>query len=243
MRIALISDMHGHAIALSAVLADIQQQRVDQVICLGDVTTVGVQPQMTLALLRSLNCPCLMGNHDAALLQPDLAAHYMIAPELWPTLHWCARQLTPEDVAFLRSFKPLLKIPLGGQETMVCFHGSPHVNTDLILATTPTDELERLLQGYTATIMAGGHSHMQMVRQHKGTLILNPGSVGNSFRVAYTPGCPPSLNPWAEYAIVTWQAGVLSVDCRRIAFDLAAAKAAIMASDIPNKAWWLAQYP
>ena len=70
MQIALISDMHGHAIALEAVLADIQQQKIDQIICLGDVVTIGFQPKKTLDMIRSLGCPCIMGNHDAALQVP-----------------------------------------------------------------------------------------------------------------------------------------------------------------------------
>ncbi|MCL4265565.1 MAG: metallophosphoesterase [Anaerolineae bacterium] len=242
MKIALISDMHGHAIALEAVLADIQQRQVDQVICLGDVATIGFAPQKTLALVKSLDCVCLMGNHDAALLQPHRAADYQIAPPMLPALDWCARQLLAEDFAFLRTFQPLVEIPLGGQDTMLCFHGSPRANTDIILATTPAAELGKFFDGRQASIWAGGHTHLQMLRQHNGMLILNPGSVGSSFRAAYTPGHPPVLNPWAEYAIVSWQADVLSVDCRRVAFDKQATREAIVASQVPNQEWWLAQY-
>lgn len=242
MKIALISDMHGHAIALKAVLADIQQRQVDQVICLGDVATIGFAPQKTLALVKSLGCLCLMGNHDAALLQPHRAADYQIAPPMLPALDWCARQLLAEDFAFLRTFQPLVEVPLGGQDTMLCFHGSPQGNTDMILATTPAAELGKFFDGRQASIWAGGHTHLQMLRQHDGMLILNPGSVGSSFRTAYTPGHPPVLNPWAEYAIVSWQAGVLSVDCRRVAFDKQATREAIIASQVPNQEWWLAQY-
>ncbi len=39
MRIALISDIHGMDVAFEAVLADMQRQPVDQIICLGDVAT------------------------------------------------------------------------------------------------------------------------------------------------------------------------------------------------------------
>lgn len=242
MKIALISDMHGHALALEAVLADIQQRQVDQIICLGDVATIGYQPQKTLALIKSLGCLCLMGNHDAALLQPHRAADFQIAPPMLPALDWCARQLAEEDFAFLRTFLPLVEAPLGGQDTMLCFHGSPQANTDIILATTPEGELDRFFNGRRASIWAGGHTHLQLLRQHEGMLVVNPGSVGSSFRSVYKPGHPPVLNPWAEYAIVSWQAGHLSVDCRRVAFDLQATKEAIIASRVPNQEWWLAQY-
>ena len=37
MRIAFISDIHGNANALDAVLADIQNRNVEKVYCLGDI--------------------------------------------------------------------------------------------------------------------------------------------------------------------------------------------------------------
>jgi predicted phosphodiesterase len=36
VRIAIISDVHGNCLALDAVLADVQQNPVDQIVCLGD---------------------------------------------------------------------------------------------------------------------------------------------------------------------------------------------------------------
>ncbi|MCP4359498.1 MAG: metallophosphoesterase family protein [Chloroflexi bacterium] len=242
MRIALISDIHGHAIALTAVLHDIQTQAIDQIICLGDVATIGVQPQESAAKLKALNCICLMGNHDAALLQPDKALDYQIAPELLPDLQWCANKLTADDTNFLRSFLHLTKVTLGANDSMLCFHASPQANTDLIVDTTPVTELNHYFDGHTAAIMAGGHSHVQMLRQVNGTWIINPGSVGNSFRSVYTPGSTPTLNPWAEYGIVEWQEGAVSVEMRRVYFDLKETRQAIRQSDIPNMDWWLEQY-
>ena len=49
--------------------------------------------------------------------------------------------------------------------------------------------------------MAGGHTHLQMVRQHRGTLLVNPGSLGLPFE-SYAQGGPPKILPHAEYAIV-----------------------------------------
>jgi hypothetical protein len=52
----------------------------------------------------------------------------------------------------------------------------------------------------------------------------------------------PSLLPWAEYALVTWDKRVLSVDLRRVPFDLKAFSEVIAGSDIPIRSWWLQQY-
>ena len=38
-----------------------------------------------------------------------------------------------------------------------------------------------MLDGRAATVLAGGHTHLQMLRQHRGMFIVNPGSVGMPF--------------------------------------------------------------
>jgi putative phosphoesterase len=242
MRIALISDIHGNLIALEAVLGDIAQQQVDSIISLGDVATLGPQPKEVLARIQKLGGACIMGNHDAALLDLDAAPRYNIPPLLRPALHWCAGQLTPGDREFLRSFQPTIEIPLGSQATLLCFHGSPQSNTDNIFATMPAEELDRMLAGYTSQIMAGGHTHLQMLRQHNGRLIVNPGSVGEAFRNTPAPGRVPTLLPWAEYATLNIASGGVSVDLRRVAFDLAAFMKSISASENPFKDWLSQQY-
>jgi len=242
MRIAFISDIHGHAVALEAVLSDIQKQHVDQIVCLGDVATIGCQPLQIIARLQELNCPVIMGNHDAALLKPEKADFYQIAGPLMPTFHWCRNQLSTADLDYIGTFLPVLKIPLNDEFSALCFHGSPKSKTDLIIDTTPMPEIQQLFAGYRADIMIGGHSHIQMVRRYQSQWIVNPGSVGNAFGTPYVPGALPALMPWAEYAILDWQPEQMSFDCRRVLFDIPAYRQAVLESDIPNQAWWLAQY-
>lgn len=242
MRIALISDIHGHAVALEAVIADIQEQAVDQIICLGDTVTIGCQPLAVMEQLRALNCPIIRGNHDTALLQPEKASHYKIDGNLIDSLYWCLDQLSEEDLAFIGSFPPILHVPLDEQNTMLCFHGSPASSIGLILATTPEKEIESLFADTTEILLAGGHSHIQMLRRLKRRWLINPGSVGNAFRTPYTPGVIPTLLPWAEYGIIDWQRGVAGIDLRRIHFDMDAHREAVRASSSPSKQWWLEQY-
>ena len=41
MKIALFSDVHGNLQALNAVLDSIKEEKVDKIICLGDVIAIG----------------------------------------------------------------------------------------------------------------------------------------------------------------------------------------------------------
>jgi predicted phosphodiesterase len=66
--LALISDIHGNAVALDAVLADLTRRGADEVICLGDVAAGGPQPREVIARLRELDCQAIRGNADGWLL-------------------------------------------------------------------------------------------------------------------------------------------------------------------------------
>jgi predicted phosphodiesterase len=125
---------------------------------------------------------------------------------------------------------------------MLCFHGSPLANTDTILSTTPMEVLDGFFSGQASSVWVGGHTHIQMLRRTGDKLILNPGSVGNSFRHPYSPGFTPELLPWAEYAILRAEAETISVDLRRVPFDTQKTLRLITASDLPGKEWWLNQY-
>jgi predicted phosphodiesterase len=80
--------------------------------------------------------------------------------------------------------------------------------------------------------MAGGHTHLQMLRQHDGALLVNPGSVGAAFR-EYPVSGPPQILAHAEYATVEARNADVSVTLHRVALDRAALAKAAKASRNP----------
>ena len=72
MRVAVLSDLHGNPFALDAVLADLPSG-TDRIVCLGDVA-IGPFPNETVWRLRELDCPVVLGNWDAWILDgvPEL---------------------------------------------------------------------------------------------------------------------------------------------------------------------------
>lgn len=71
MKRALISDIHSNIEALEAVLADIREQGISEVYCLGDLVGYGPNPREVIDEI--MKCPvCLLGNHDqGALFDPE----------------------------------------------------------------------------------------------------------------------------------------------------------------------------
>lgn len=243
MRVAFVADVHGNWLALNAVLEDIHRVGVDATFCLGDIATLGPSPRAVLDTLRDFGCVHIMGNHEEMLLDPPLARRYTDAQPILDAIDWCADQLTSDDRQFLRGFMPEAQIDLDGL-TALAFHGTPRSNQEDLLATTPPDLVDELLDGRTGAVLISGHTHVQMVRQHRGTILVNAGSVGMPFREYAGGGQPVVMPDRAEYAIVQGGEGKpVTVSLRRLPLDENAVRRAVAAADPPVRALLLGSYP
>src|SRR6478736_4290910 len=139
MRIAVISDIHGNCTALDAVLADLRLHPTDQVVCLGDAIQGGAQPAETVARLRGLTCPVVMGNADAWLLTGQETGGGPVTEKQLAVREWSLSQLSSDDIEFSRGFRPTVEIELDAARSLLCFHGSPRSFDDIILPETPED--------------------------------------------------------------------------------------------------------
>ena len=225
MQIAIISDMHGNCMALDAALADLRRQAIDQVVCLGDAVQGGPQPAQVVARLRELGCPVVMGNADAWLLTGQETDGESSSPERRAMLdavrEWSLSQLSLADRAFIAAFQPTVSVEAAAGQRLLCFHGSPASFDDVILPSTPEAEFQRLLGGQAASIFTGGHTHLQWRRRLGDGFYFNPGSIG----LAYNHEQDDSgfrAAAWAEYAVLTVEAGRLGLEFRQVPFDAGA---------------------
>jgi putative phosphoesterase len=239
MRLGLLADIHGNLVALESVLQELAQESVDQIICLGDVSALGPQPHEVLDRLRQLQCSVILGNTDAWLLSPP-GAKPPDAESLRTITAWCREQLTPEDRAYLQTFLPLLELPLDEGRTVLCYHGSPRSFDEVIAATTADPAVKQMLAGHAATVMVGGHTHVQMIRRYEDAYLVNVGSVGLPGGTAGSPELPRNQHvQWAEYGVLSVVSGRLSIDLRRTPLDMAAVLSAGRRSGMPHVEWWL----
>jgi diadenosine tetraphosphatase ApaH/serine/threonine PP2A family protein phosphatase len=118
VRIAIISDLHANLAATEAVIHRIQLERVDRVICLGDVVGYGGSPNEVCDIVREVAELCILGNHDAAVAGlMDYTNYYQAARH---ALDWTLFTLRPDNLEWLgtRSYSVT--------EDERCYsHGSP----------------------------------------------------------------------------------------------------------------------
>ncbi len=242
MRLALISDIHGNFVALQTVLADIERAGVDRIVCLGDVAANGPQPRAVIETMHDLGCPIVRGNTDEWFLVPQtFDPNSEKERRLMAMLNWAMEKFSPADLDFMRAFPPTVQVPLDQGATLLCYHGSPQANTHVILATTPDDELARMIGDYRATVMAGGHTHQQMLRRYRDAFVVTVGSVGVPFErgsVVKQDRHPP----WSEYAIVDSRDENLAIELRRVPLDVTAVVRAARESGMPYVDAWIAEW-
>ena len=232
MAVAFISDIHGNVSALEAVLADCRRLGINDFVCLGDVASIGAHPRETLDLVRELQCPVIMGNTDAEVLHPrqaDASASDILKCKL-AAEQWCSEQLTEADKAFIRSFRASYTFRHEDTE-ILCFHASPHNDTDFIRDTTDEASLDRYFSGYSAQVFMGGHSHIPFLRRYRQSWFANPGSVGMPYQtLADGSEARPA---WAEYAILDVTHGQPNLSFRRAPYDVAQMVKRVRATDMP----------
>jgi putative phosphoesterase len=239
VRLAVISDLHGNLLAFEAVLGELDEAGVERIVCLGDIA-VGPQPRETVERLRCLRCPVVLGNWDTWMLDgmPHLPRYE--GPKLRDQGEWAAAQLGDRDRAFLSALPERVELQLDGA-SVLCVHGSPRSFMEDIHPTTPEAEVAEMLGADDPSALTAGHTHVQLVRAHNSTLIVNPGSVGLPFHT-WPPNGAVRMSPWAEYAILSAENGSVSAELRRAPYDISELREVAHESGMPHPEWWASQW-
>lgn len=244
MKIAVLSDIHGNLAALEAVLEDAAAQGAGTIVNCGDILSGPLWVAETAGFLMARNFTTIAGNHERQLLSVrsrggfDLSSSDGFAASklqeshaAWlktlPATHW----LTPE--VLMVHGTPSSDITYWLETTMPGFgtDGSPGIRA------AHAAEVEERLGSAKAPLILCGHSHVPRAVLCRGTLIVNPGSVGLQ---AYSDDhghrhVTENGSPHARYAIVEKRDGGWQVDQRAVPYDWAAA--ARLARDNGREDW------
>jgi len=100
-QVALISDVHANIDALEAVLSDIDQQGITEILCLGDIVGYGAASAECLRILRKRCSAFVIGNHDAYTLVS--LSKYQMEKRVRDGILFAQKALTNEEKTWIRS--------------------------------------------------------------------------------------------------------------------------------------------
>jgi putative phosphoesterase len=210
-RVAALADVHANALALAAVLEEVERETPDLIVFCGDLTW-GSLPQETLALVRALVTPArfVRGNADRAVATDTET----------PRGPWMRAHHTPDDLAFLATFEPTVLVDIEGLGVTCFCHGSPRSDEECVTERTPAERVREFMVGVDARAVVTGHVHVSYDRSLDDVRLVSPGSVG----VPYED--PPGVARWALLGP--------DVELRRTAYDVKAAAALMRGTDDPR---------
>jgi diadenosine tetraphosphatase ApaH/serine/threonine PP2A family protein phosphatase len=97
--LAIISDIHSNLEALTTVYRWLDEHRIDDVICLGDVVGYGPDPNPVCDLIRQRCKVTLLGNHDAATIGAMETDYYRESAK--EAIYWTRNELSDENFQWL----------------------------------------------------------------------------------------------------------------------------------------------
>ena len=219
MRIGIISDLHANLVSLQAVLAALEDEHCDSVLCGGDVVGYGPRPRECIDLIRERGIPCVQGNHDEWVANGAL--EWGIREDARRALSWTTDVLSDEELGWLRALPRLVSYE--GLEVVHASHAWrgrwPYVLDDRrLVANFLFQRSECTFHGHTHVPLVGVHERGSQPRfRQLRELQLTPGcrclvNVGSA-------GQPRDGNPLAS--CVVFDTDDRRVRPLRVAYDIA----------------------
>ena len=233
MRYAFLGDIHGNTEALDAVLAAIRDEKVDKIVCLGDIVGYGAEPAKCLEMIRALNCDVIAGNHDwAAVGKVSIECFNAYAKA---AAIWTRDQLNDEQKSWILT----LPLTLTYADCAVA-HGTFHQPEAFNYIQTVFDAQQSFesLKKLGARLGFLGHSHVpvgffdtdpitytldgEIPVDEEISIMVNAGSVGQ----------PRDENNKASFAMLDSETKTVSI--KRIEYDIDAAANKISEVGLPE---------
>lgn len=213
MRIAFISDIHSNIHALESVLEDILKRNVDEVYCLGDLTSYHCFPNEVVDKVRIQNIPTIIGNNDLDLLEGMIREG---SPK-----EWNLKKLSKKNLKWLEELPEEITVRRAGKSIKMV-HGSPRRINEYMYE--GSDVTSGLMKEEKADILVAAHTHIPYHYRYGDKLMINSGSIGK----------PKLGRPNATYAILDIDEGVEMVEIVEVEYPLEKLVEALRKNNFPE---------
>lgn len=230
MRYAIISDIHGNLEALEAVLQSIEEERIEKILCVGDIVGYGADPLKCIELVREKCSKCVCGNHDSAVIgATDIDFFNPFAKR---AVLWTSEKLSETDINFLASLNLIER-----EDNFTMVHATLDNPKDWGYILNTFDAAANF-QLQTDPLCFVAHSHVPVTYQKKDNFvsahrfinkirpdsqyIVNVGSVGQ----------PRDGDPRAGYVIYDSKQQTLRL--KRLEYDISKTQKKILDAGLPE---------
>lgn len=192
MKIAIISDVHGNAEALHAVMNDMNNLRIEKILCLGDMVGYGAYSSTCVEWIREISADIVCGNHEEVLCRPTEEIEAEMDEEALASIKYARNRMSREKMVFLRSLPRIIISPELGftlaHDSVATERRGVYIDSENLLKQELTGCITHLcFLGHTHTPFVYG-SASGFLNHKKGLLRLSPkeryvinvGSVGQS---------------------------------------------------------------
>ncbi|MDR0306182.1 MAG: metallophosphatase family protein [Chitinispirillales bacterium] len=189
MRFAFISDIHANLEALESVFEDIGKNKIDEVICLGDIVGYGANPNECIELVTKRCSITLLGNHDIAAVNLANTHNFNIHARI--AIEWTSQTLSAANKSFLSALPTKKTL-----NSLTLVHATPY-EPNMWYYITSLEEAAFNFQFFNTRVCMVGHTHIPMIISLEGEeicthqekqvsikdknmtrLLINTGSVG-----------------------------------------------------------------
>ena len=233
MKIAILSDIHSNLEALMTVLKDLQQQKVDKILCLGDIIGYGPYPQECLDLIKKYAEVIVRGNHEDTTCWPDKYEERLSMYAL-EGIRFSRKSLSDENIDFLSK---LSTVKIMEDLSITLAHGSftedsswQYINNE--------SEAKKELASITTKLCFIGHTHIPFVfGSNKGLYKILPDNLilekNQKFLINVgSVGQPRDGDCRACYGILSVQQETV-FNLRRVFYDVETTAKAIRKAKLP----------
>jgi putative phosphoesterase len=182
----------------------------------------------TVEFIDDRQIPIVMGNYDEGVgfMMHDggFVYKHRAQDQLGLLLlKWTQAIATEENKRYLQTLPMQIRIE-EKKPKLVLVHGSPRRINEYLYEDRPEATFDRIARVAGTDVLLFGHTHLPYQKCVSGVFFVNCGSVGK----------PKDGNPQPGYVILNLGRNI-SVEYRRVVYDLEAAAMAIRASDLPNE--------
>jgi len=235
-QIAIISDIHGNAPALEAVINEIQKRDIKRIFCLGDIIGKGPSSDIVIDICKKYCERFVKGNHEELI-----CSEIVLGGEEYEEMkEWHKNKIGKERYEFLQSFENSIDIKMSGKNIRL-FHASQigvcnrvhkNDNKEKHLSMFENTEFTGFL--FEPKIVGYGDIHLSFIETIGEKILFNVGSVGNSL----------GIDTRASFGIITGEYNCdiedkLGIEIVKIEYDKNKAIEDAKKSDMPEIEYYI----